>query len=46
VPALLEPYYGSRNPAGGFIFLRVRPFHRNRTVAPVEMKGMRMGDND
>src|SRR5450759_2403933 len=25
-PAPLEPYYGSRHPAGTFIFLRLRPF--------------------
>jgi hypothetical protein len=27
VPAALEPYYGSRTPVGGFLFLRVRPFY-------------------
>ena len=30
VPASLEPYYGSRNPTGMFIFLRLRPFHSSR----------------
>jgi hypothetical protein len=32
VPAALEPYYGSRNPTGLFVFLRVRPFHLARTT--------------
>lgn len=27
VPKPLEPYYGSRNPLGVFVFLRLRPFH-------------------
>ena len=27
VPASLEPIYGSRNPIGGLVFLRLRPFH-------------------
>jgi hypothetical protein len=27
VPKLLEDVYGSRNPIGTFVFLRVRPFH-------------------
>jgi len=37
VPASLEPYYGSRNPAGMFVFVRLRPFHLARTT-------MRMND--
>jgi hypothetical protein len=40
VPGALEPYYGSRNPAGAFIFLRLRPFHRNNSNVPMDMKGM------
>ena len=31
VPAALEPYYGSRNPTGVFVFLRMRPFHSSRS---------------
>lgn len=38
VPAPLEPYYGSRNPTGAFIFLRLRPFHTAR--APMRMNDM------
>jgi hypothetical protein len=38
VPASLEPYYGSRNPIGTFIFLRLRPFHPGRST----MGGMQM----
>ena len=30
VPAALEPYYGSRNPTGLFVFVRMRPFHSSR----------------
>lgn len=37
VPAPLEPYYGSRNPTGIFVFLRMRPFHSTRPA-------MRMND--
>jgi hypothetical protein len=37
VPAALEPYYGSRNPAGTFVFVRLRPFHLARPT-------MRMND--
>jgi hypothetical protein len=29
VPATLEPFYGSRNPVGALLFLRIRPFHRD-----------------
>jgi hypothetical protein len=31
VPTALEPYYGSRNPTGLFIFARMRPFHSSRS---------------
>jgi hypothetical protein len=40
VPALLEPYYGSRNPVGAFVFLRLRPFHSSRAMSI--MGGMKM----
>jgi hypothetical protein len=30
VPTSLERYYGSRNPAGTFVFIRMRPFHLAR----------------
>jgi hypothetical protein len=43
VPASLEPYYGSRNPTGIFIFLRMRPFHSTRpTMRMNDMGGMQM----
>lgn len=43
VPSLLEPYYSSRNPAGAFIFLRLRPFHSARTTKRMnQMDGMEM----
>jgi hypothetical protein len=43
VPAPLEPYYGSRNPTGIFVFLRMRPFHSTRSATPMEgMGGMQM----
>lgn len=43
VPAPLEPYYGSRNPTGAFIFLRLRPFHTARAPMRVnDMGGMQM----
>ncbi|MEO7457254.1 MAG: hypothetical protein ABIY52_13400 [Gemmatimonadaceae bacterium] len=38
VPSSLENAYGSRNPLGGMIFLRVRPFK-----TAMEMAGMDMG---
>jgi hypothetical protein len=38
VPAPLEPYYGSRNPTGIFVFLRMRPFHSSRSA--MQMKDM------
>ncbi|MBC7790744.1 MAG: hypothetical protein H7Z74_12420 [Anaerolineae bacterium] len=40
VPAPLEPYYGSRNPTGIFVFLRMRPFHSTRSMN--DMGGMQM----
>jgi hypothetical protein len=44
IPAALEPYYGSRNPKGAFVFLRLRPFHSSRTKMRMnEMGGMKMG---
>jgi hypothetical protein len=43
VPAALESYYGSRNPTGMFIFLRLRPFHLTRSSKPMnDMGGMQM----
>jgi len=43
VSALLEAYYGSRHPAGTFIFLRLRPFHAAKpTVRMDDMSGMQM----
>jgi hypothetical protein len=43
VPAALEPYYGSRNPAGMFIFARMRPFHSSRSsIRMNDMEGMQM----
>ena len=45
VPAPLEPYYGSRNPVGAFVFLRLRPFHKSRAMST--MGGMKMeGSHD
>lgn len=38
LPRSLEPFYGSRTPVGGMIFLRARPFHRPRD----EHAGMKM----
>jgi hypothetical protein len=42
VPAALEPYYGSRNPTGVFVFLRLRPFHSRSTTRMNDMGGMQM----
>ncbi|MDQ6870948.1 MAG: hypothetical protein M3037_02925 [Gemmatimonadota bacterium] len=43
VPAALEPYYGSRNPTGMFVFLRLRPFHSSRSSTNTnDMGGMQM----
>jgi hypothetical protein len=39
VPRDLEPFYGSRTPVGGLIFLRLRPLHRFSMPA---MGGMKM----
>jgi hypothetical protein len=38
LPSALEPYYGSRNPTGIFVFVRMRPFHSSRT--PTRMNDM------
>lgn len=38
-PKSLEDVYGSRNPLGTFVFLRVRPFHLKSSAMPA-MKGM------
>jgi hypothetical protein len=32
IPAPLEPYYGSKNPTGMFVFVRMRPFHSRRST--------------
>src|SRR6266550_3080191 len=43
VPTSLEAYYGSRNPTGTFIFVRLRPFHSPRsTMRMNDMGGMQM----
>ncbi len=43
VPASLEPYYGSRNPRGSFVFVRLRPFHSSRSAIRMsDMGGMQM----
>jgi hypothetical protein len=39
VPQSLESAYGTRNPVGTFLFLRLRPYHLN-SAAMQEMKGM------
>jgi hypothetical protein len=39
VPAPLEPYYGSRNPTGLFVFARFRPFHSTRSAMPMHDMG-------
>ncbi len=46
VPASLEPYYGSRNPAGIFVFVRMRPFHSTRSTMRTNMGGMQMKQDD
>jgi hypothetical protein len=44
VPKSLEDTYGSRNPIGTFVFLRVRPFHlKSSSMQP--MKGMGTGSH-
>jgi hypothetical protein len=43
VPGPLEPYYGSRNPTGMFVFVRMRPFHSTQTSTHMNnMDGMQM----
>jgi hypothetical protein len=39
IPSDLEPFYGSRTPVGGMLFLRVRPYHAREPA----MTGMPMG---
>lgn len=39
VPNTLEPYYGSKNPAGLFLFLRLRPFHRTSPTMQMNQMG-------
>ena len=47
VPAPLEPYYGSRNPTGMFVFLRMRPFHSTRSAVRMnDMGAMQMKHDD
>lgn len=46
VPAPLEPYYGSRNPTGFFVFLRMRPFHSTRSAMRVNDMGGMQGKHD
>ncbi len=42
-PGSLEPYYGSRNPTGIFVFLRMRPFHAGGVTTRMnDMPGMQM----
>ena len=33
VPTSLEPFYGSRTPVGGMVFLRIRPIHGPHTMS-------------
>jgi hypothetical protein len=42
VPTALQPYYGSRNPTGTFVFLRLRPFHSRPATQMSDMGGMQM----
>jgi hypothetical protein len=47
VPAALESYYGSRNPTGMFVFVRMRPFHSSRASTRMDdMGGMQMNEHD
>lgn len=41
VPGSLEPFYGSRTPLGGLVFLRIRPIHGPHRV---HQESMRMDD--
>ena len=43
VPSDLEPFYGSRTPVGGMVFLRVRPVHPSHHMPE---KPMEMGHED
>jgi hypothetical protein len=42
VPGGLEPFYASRMPLGGLVFLRIRPIHTPHTMmkAPMSMRSM------
>jgi hypothetical protein len=33
VPSALDPVYGSRTPAGGMVFVRIRPLHAPHTMS-------------
>jgi hypothetical protein len=33
VPSALDPIYGSRTPAGGMVFVRIRPLHGPHTMS-------------
>ncbi len=37
VPSALDPIYGSRTPAGGMVFIRLRPIHGPHQMAPGQM---------
>jgi hypothetical protein len=37
VPSALDPIYGSRTPAGGMVFVRIRPLHGPHTVSSTAM---------
>ena len=45
VPSSLEPYYGSKNPIGTFVFLHLRPYHLPKKPA-ANMGGMKMEGDD
>jgi len=38
VPAELEPFYGSRTPVGGMIFVRIRPLHGPHAMSSAMMR--------
>lgn len=37
VPAALKPFYASRNPVGGMLFIRLRPIHASHTGKSMRM---------
>jgi hypothetical protein len=39
VPKELQPFYGSRTPAGGMLFVRIRPVHAPHERMPAAMPG-------